>query len=63
MITETIDGINVIKNAADENVVEINEISAIVAEESANLEEVSEAMNKLLGLTKELDDLVSEFKL
>ena len=40
-----------------------NEISAIVAEESANLEEVSDAMNKLLGLTKELDDLVSEFKL
>lgn len=62
-ITEAVEGMNAIKEAADGNVTEINEISAIVTEESANFEEVSDAMDKLLLLTDDLEGLVSEFKL
>lgn len=62
-ISETVESMNTIKEAADNNVTEINEISAIVTEESANLEEVADAMGKLLALTGELEGLVSEFKL
>lgn len=62
-ISETVESTAAIREAAGGNVTEINEISAIVTEESANLEEVSEATNKLLGLTGELEGLVSEFRL
>lgn len=62
-ISETVEGTGTIQKAADNNVTEINEISAIVAEESANLGEVSEATGKLLGLTRELESLVSGFRL
>ncbi len=62
-ITEAVESMNTIKEEADNNVTEINEISAVVTEESANLEEVADAMNKLLALTGDLEELVSEFKL
>lgn len=62
-ISEAVQSTGEIRAAADSNVTEINEISAIVTEESANLQEVSEATNKLLGLTGELEGLVSEFRL
>lgn len=52
-----------IQRAAEDNVMEINEISSIVAEESANLQEVSNAMNKIVNLSGQLDSLVSEFKM
>ena len=55
--------VSVFKDAADGNVTEINEISAVVAEQSANLEEVSEAMDKLLVLTDDVEGLVGEFKI
>ena len=35
----------------------------MVAEQSANLEEVSEAMDKLLVLTDDVEGLVGEFKI
>ena len=40
---------------------EINEVSTIVTQESANLQEVSEAIGRLLQSTVELEELVSEF--
>ena len=42
---------------------EAMESSAVVAEQSANLEEVSEAMDKLLVLTDDVEGLVGEFKI
>lgn len=62
-ISEAVESMSAIKEAADNNVTEINEISAIVTEESANLEEVADAMSKLLALTGDLEGLISEFKL
>ena len=62
-ITQAMDSMGTIKDAADGNVTEINEVSAVVAEQSANLEEVSEAMDKLLALTDGVEGLVSEFKI
>lgn len=62
-ISEAVESTGTIRQASDDNVTEINEISAIVTEESANLAEVSDATNKLLGLTGELEGLVSEFRL
>ena len=62
-IVQAMDSMGTIKDAADGNVTEINEVSAVVAEQSANLEEVSEAMDKLLVLTGDVEGLVSEFKI
>lgn len=62
-ITQAMDSMGTIKDAADGNVTEINEVSAVVTEQSANLEEVSEAMDKLLALTSDVEGLVSEFKI
>ncbi len=62
-IEHTVSSAGEIQNAADESVIEINEINAVVTEESANLESVSGAAGKLLGLTGRLEDMVGEFKL
>lgn len=62
-ITEAIESMGTVKDAADSNVTEINEVSAVVTEQSANLEEVSEAMDKLLILTNDVENLVAEFKI
>ena len=62
-IHEAMESMGTIKDAADGNVTEINEISAVVAEQSANLEEVSEAMDKLLVFTDDVEGLVGEFKI
>ncbi len=62
-IREAMESMGTVKDAADGNVTEINEVSAVVAEQSANLEEVSEAMDKLLILTGDVEGLVSEFKI
>ncbi|MDE6404174.1 MAG: methyl-accepting chemotaxis protein [Lachnospiraceae bacterium] len=62
-IREAMESMGTVRDAADGNVTEINEVSAVVAEQSANLEEVSEAMDKLLVLTGDVEGLVSEFKI
>ena len=62
-IREAMDSMGTVKEAADSNVTEINEVSAVVAEQSASLEEVSEAMDKLLALTGDVEGLVGEFKI
>ncbi len=62
-IREAMESMGTVKEAADSNVTEINEVSAVVAEQSANLEEVSEAMDKLLALTGDVEGLVGEFKI
>lgn len=62
-IIQAMGSMGTIKEAADNNVTEINEVSAVVAEQSANLEEVSEAMDKLLVLTGGVESLVAEFKI
>ncbi len=62
-IQEAMESMGTVKEAADGNVTEINEVSAVVAEQSANLEEVSEAMDKLLVLTGDVEGLVGEFKI
>lgn len=62
-IAQAMGSMGTIKDTADSNVTEINEVSAVVAEQSANLEEVSEAMDKLLVLTGDVEGLVSEFKI
>lgn len=62
-IAEAMDSMGTVKDAADSNVTEINEVSAVVTEQSANLEEVSEAMDKLLVLTNDVENLVAEFKI
>ena len=48
--------------SADSNLKEINEISAVVTEETANLEEVSSTMTTVLGLADDLEEVVSAFK-
>lgn len=62
-IAEAMESMGTVKDAADGNVTEINEVSAVVTEQSANLEEVSEAMDKLLVLTNDVENLVAEFKI
>ena len=62
-IQEAMESMGTVKEAADGNVTVINEVSAVVAEQSANLEEVSEAMDKLLVLTGDVEGLVGEFKI
>ena len=54
-------GVDTIFRTAENNVDEINEVSTIVTQESANLQEVSEAIGRLLKSTVELEELVSEF--
>ena len=54
-------GVDTIFRTAENNVDEINEVSTIVTQESANLQEVSEAIGRLLQSTVELEELVSEF--
>ncbi len=63
VMDQTVEGMNIIYSATDKNVVEINEVSAIVTEETANLEEVSATTTMLANLAKDLEELVSEFKL
>lgn len=62
-IAETLESMGTVKDAADGNVTEINEVSTVVAQQSANLKEVSEAMDKLLALTGDVEGLVGEFKI
>lgn len=62
-IKDAMESMGTVKDAADSNVTEINEVSAVVAEQSANLEEVSEAMDRLLALTGDVEALVGEFKI
>lgn len=57
----TAKGADSIFQIAEQNVDEINEISTIVTQESANLQEVSGAMGQLLQSTVALEELVSEF--
>lgn len=61
-IAQAMNSMGTIKDAADSNVTEINEVSAVVTEQQANLEEVSENMDKLLVLTGDVEGLVGEFK-
>lgn len=61
-IAQAMNSMGTIKDAADSNVTEINEVSAVVTEQQANLEEVSENMDKLLALTGDVEGLVGEFK-
>lgn len=61
-IMQAMGSMGTIKDAADSNVTEINEVSAVVTQQQANLEEVSENMDKLLALTTEVENLVGEFK-
>ena len=51
-------GVDTIFRTAENNVDEINEVSTIVTQESANLQEVSEAIGRLLQSTVELEELV-----
>lgn len=62
-INETAESSDVIMSATDESVLEINEISAIVTEEGANLESVSDTSGHLLIMTENLEAKVNEFKL
>lgn len=62
-ITQAMGSMGTIKEAADGNVTEINEVSAVVAQQQANLEDVSENMDRLLALTAEVENMVSEFKI
>lgn len=52
-----------IENAANENTLASQDISATVQEETANLQEVSGRMELLEALTKNLEELVMKFKL
>lgn len=63
LMAETSDGVQVIHNAADSNVMEINDISAIVTEEAANQEEVSATTTMLANLAGDLEEVVQGFKL
>ena len=62
-INDTSDSSAIIMSSTDANVIEINEISAIVTEEGANLESVSETSGHLLSMTEGLEAKISEFKL
>ena len=62
-IQDTVSSANEIQGAADESVTEINEINAVVTQEAANLESVSDATSKLLELTEKLEQMVGEFRL
>lgn len=61
IINHAITSTEKIQNTAKDNVTEIDEVSAIVSQESANLQEMSDAMTQLRKLSGGLDSLVSEF--
>ena len=63
IMSETVVGMEVIYSATNDNLVEIDEVASIVTEETANLEEVAATITTLANLSKELEELVSEFKL
>lgn len=62
-IGDTVARMNNLGSASMTNVTEINQINNIVVQEEGNLSVVSNAMNRLLELTSDLEGLVSEFKL
>ena len=62
-IEGTVSSAGEIQSAADDSVMEINEVNAVVTQETASMESISVATEKLLELTKGLEDMVSEFKL
>ena len=62
-INSTVQSAGVIKDAADTSVIEIDEINAVVAEESANIESVSQTSSDLLELTNILEEEINNFKL
>lgn len=62
-INETSNSADVIWSAANASVTDIDEINATVAEESANIESVSQTSTDLLGLTAVLEEEVRNFKL
>lgn len=60
-ITMTRDGINLINDASENNVKEINDISLFVESETKNLEEVADAMGSVLELTGNMENMVETF--
>ena len=62
-INETGESAERIQTAADTSVTDINEINAIVTEEGANIESVSQTSTDLLSLTDDLEKEVNNFKL
>lgn len=60
-ISSTKEGVDVISKSAEKNLLEINDISAFVTEESENLSEVASAMGSVLGYTNEMENMVSAF--
>lgn len=60
-ISSTKEGVDVISKSAEKNVLEINDISLFVAEESENLSEVAGAMGSVLDYTNEMENMVSTF--
>ena len=62
-INETGESAERIQTAADTSVTDINEINAIVTEEGANIESVSQTSTDLLSLTDDLENEVNNFKL
>lgn len=62
-ISDTATRMNNLGTTSEANVTDINQVNAIVGEEESNLSIVSDAMNKLLELTSDLEGLVSKFKL
>ena len=57
------ENLETVQNDVLETTSEINEINAVVTEEAANLESVSDATSKLLELTEKLEQMVGEFRL
>lgn len=62
-IADTLQSMGTVQEAADGNVTEINNVSSVAAEQSSNLKDVSEAMDRLLALTDEVEGLIDEFKI
>lgn len=62
-IADTLQSMGTVQEAADGNVTEINKVSSVAAEQSSNLKDVSEAMDRLLALTSDVEGLVGEFKI
>jgi len=62
-INVTANCVDAIRNNAEASVIEIDEINAVVAEESANIESVSQTSAELLELTGSLEEEVSRFKM
>ena len=62
-INETSNSADIIQEAADASVTDINEITSVVAEESANIESVCQTSNDLIELTADLENEVNTFKI